>query len=331
LRATPCRGSDGSVFRALGIGVIAFLLALAIGAPTVAYLRRRKIGKAISSDGPQSHNIKAGTPTMGGILIFTTVLIVTAPFNLQERLSILLPFGMIAVTGTIGWIDDLGTLEGRAHQGLSWRFKMVMLLVLGLAAGLILWKPLDIHGIAVPYRGFYDIGVWIVPVSIVVVFFKTVGVAVTDGLDMLSGLTTATAFAAYGVVAAFQGQPFLGAFCYTVVGAVMGFLWFNAYPARVFMGDTGALALGSSLAVVALMTQQWLVLPLIGIIFFVNVAVDVIQVGYFKLTKGKRVFKMAPLHHHFEALGMHETQVTIRFWLIGLIGAMLGVGLAIKV
>lgn len=319
------------MFRALVIGVIAFLLSMAMGRPIVAYLRRRKIGKAISADGPQSHNIKAGTPTMGGILIFTTVLIVTTPFNLQERLSILLPFGMIAVTGTIGWIDDLATLEGRVRQGLSWRFKMAALAVLGLGAGFILWKPLDIHGVAIPYFGFHDIGFWIVPVSLIVVFLTTVGVAVTDGLDMLSGTTTATAFAAYGIIAAFQGQPFLGAFCYTVVGAVMGFLWYNAYPAQVFMGDTGALALGSALGVVALMTQQWLVLPLIGVIFFANVVTDVLQVGYFKLTKGKRIFKMAPLHHHFGELGMHETQVTIRFWLIGMIGAMLGVGLAIKV
>ena len=318
------------MFRALVIGVIAFALSVAMGRPTVAYLRKRKIGKAIS-EYLQAHNPKAGTPTMGGILIFTTVLIVTAPFNLQERLSILLPFVMIAVTGAIGFIDDLATLEGSARQGLSWRVKMAALFILGLATGFILWKPLDIHGIAIPFRGFYDIGVWIVPVSLVVVFVTSIGVAVTDGLDMLSGTTTATAFAAYGVIAAFQGQPFLGAFCYTVVGAVMGFLWYNAYPARVFMGDTGALPLGSALAVVALMTQQWLVLPLIGVVFFINVAVDVIQVGYFKWSGGKRVFKMAPLHHHFEALGMHETQVTIRFWMLGMVGAMLGVGLAIKV
>jgi phospho-N-acetylmuramoyl-pentapeptide-transferase len=133
------------------------------------------------------------------------------------------------------------------------------------------------------------------------------------------------------VIAAFQGQPFLGAFCFTVVGAVMGFLWYNAYPARVFMGETGALPLGSALGVVALMTQQWLVLPLIGVIFLLNALSDVIQVGYFKLRQGRRVFKIAPLHLHFEVGGLHETQVTIRFWLIGLAGAMIGVGLAIKV
>lgn len=319
------------MFRALVIGVIAFAISTMIGRPVVQYLRHRKIGKAISADGPAAHNIKAGTPTMGGIIIFTTVLVVTAPFNLQERLSILLPFFMIAITGVIGILDDRGTLEGRAQKGLSWRFKFGALAVLGTVTGLVLWRLLDIHGVAIPYRGFHDIGIWIIPVSIVVVVGTTIGVAVTDGLDMLSAITTATAFAAYGVIAAFQGQPFLGAFCFTVVGAVMGFLWFNAYPARVFMGDTGALPLGSALAVVALMTQQWLVLPLIGIIFLVNAASDAIQVGYYKLSKGRRIFRMAPLHHHFEAQGMHETQVTMRFWLVGMAGAMIGVGLAIKV
>jgi phospho-N-acetylmuramoyl-pentapeptide-transferase len=319
------------LFRALVIGVIAFLVAVICGRPVVQYLRRRKIGKSISSDQPSSHNIKAGTPTMGGVIIFITVLIVTIPFNLQERLSILLPAGMLAVTGVIGWIDDLATLEGRARKGLSWRLKIGLLLVLGVTAGFVLWQLLDVHGVGIPYVGFIEIGWLIIPVAVIVVLGTTVGVAVTDGLDMLSGSTTATAFAAYGVIAAFQGQPFLGAFCYTVVGAVMGFLWYNAYPARVFMGDTGALALGSSLAVVALMTEQWLVLPLIGIVFVVNGLSDVIQIGYFKLTRGKRFFKRAPLHHHFEEMGLHETQVTIRFWLMSVAGAMLGVGLAIKV
>jgi phospho-N-acetylmuramoyl-pentapeptide-transferase len=137
----------------------------------------------------------------------------------------------------------------------------------------------------------------------------TPGVAITDGIDMLEGLTTATAFAAYGIIAAFQGQPFLGAFCFTVVGATLGFLWYNAFPARVFMGDAGALPLGSALSVVALMTGQ----------------------GYFKWSGGKRLFKKAPLHHHFELMGWHETTVVMRFWLVSIIGAMIGVGLAIKV
>src|SRR5262249_31704203 len=145
------------------------------------------------------------------------------------------------------------------------------------------------------------------------------------------GLTTATAFAAYGVIAAFQGQPFLGAFCFTAVGAVLGFLWFNAFPARVFMGDTGALPLGSALSLVALMTGQWIVLPLICAVFLANAIADVLQILYFRYTGGKRLFKKAPLHHHFELLGWHETTVVMRFWLVSLVGAMLGVGLAIKI
>jgi phospho-N-acetylmuramoyl-pentapeptide-transferase len=148
---------------------------------------------------------------------------------------------------------------------------------------------------------------------------------------MLAGGTLAFAFASYGVIAAVQSQPYLGGFCFTVVGAIIGFLWYNAYPARVIMGDTGALALGSSLAVVALMTEQWLVLPLIGIVFAAEALSDVIQIGYFKYSHGKRVFKKAPVHFHFELMGWSEVQVVMRFWFVGICGAMVGVALALKV
>jgi phospho-N-acetylmuramoyl-pentapeptide-transferase len=321
------------VFRALVIGAIAFVIAMVAGGPTVAYLRRQKLGKAISVDAPGSHAVKAGTPTMGGVIIFVTVLLVTAPFNLQERLSILLPFCVIAVTGAMGVVDDLGSLQGRMNTGLTWRLKLSVLLFVGLVSGVVLWHPdlLDIHVVRVPYRGVHDIGLWVIPLSVAITVLLTPAVAITDGIDMLEGLTSATAFAAYGIIAAFQGQPFLGAFCFTVVGAVLGFLWFNAFPAKVFMGDTGALPLGSALSVVALMTGQWLVLPLIGAVFIANAAADVLQIAYFKWSGGKRLFKKAPLHHHFELLGWHETTVVMRFWLVSVIGAMLGVGLAIKV
>jgi phospho-N-acetylmuramoyl-pentapeptide-transferase len=303
------------------------------GGPTVAFLRQQKVGKAISEDQPGSHAFKAGTPTMGGIIIFVTVLLVTAPFNLRERLSILLPFTVIAITGVMGFIDDLGTLQGRSRAGLTWRLKLSVLVFVGLAAGFVLWHPdlLDIHEVRVPYGGVHDIGIWVIPLSVLITVLITPAVAITDGIDMLEGLTTATAFAAYGIIAAFQGQPFLGAFCFTVVGAVLGFLWFNAFPARVFMGDTGALPLGSALSLVALMTGQWLVLPLIGAVFIANAISDVLQIVYFKRTGGKRLFRKAPLHHHFELMGWHETTVVMRFWLVAVIGAMLGVGLAIKV
>jgi phospho-N-acetylmuramoyl-pentapeptide-transferase len=150
----------------------------------------------------------------------------------------------------------------------------------------------------------------------------------TDGLDGLAGLISATIFASYGVIALMQGQVFVSRFCFTLVGALFGFLWFNVHPAQLFMGDTGSLALGAAIAVVALMTGQWALLPIIAIIPVSEAVADILQIGYFRLTKGKRLFKMAPLHLHFELLGWSETQIVQRFWLISLIGAMLGIGLA---
>ncbi len=321
------------MFRALVIGAIAFVLAVVAGRPTVALLKRQKLGKAISEDQPVSHLGKAGTPTMGGIIILVTVLVVTVPFNIRERLSILLPFTMIALTGLMGFVDDLGSLQGRARAGLSWRLKMSVLFGLAVLAGFVLWHPdlLDLHVIRVPFLGVYDIGMWMVPLAIVVIVALTPAVAITDGIDMLEGTTCATAFGAYGVIAAFQGQPFLGALSFTIVGATLGFLWYNAFPASVFMGDTGSMPLGTALALVALMTGQLIVLPLIGVVFIANAASDVLQIVYYKRTGGRRLFRKAPLHHHFELKGYHETTVVVRYWLVSLVGAMLGVALAIKV
>ena len=316
--------------RALVLGVVAFLIAAGIGAPIIRVLRAKKLGKAISEYVPHSHQSKAGTPTMGGVIVFA-VLLVTLPFNLAGRLSILLPLGMIAATGLIGFIDDLSTLQDRVRAGVSWRMKFLLLIALSLIAGIVLYKSLGIHRVGVPWLHYENVGLFIIPIAVLTIVGTTTGVAVTDGLDMLAGGTLAFAFAAYGVIAAYQGQPFLGGFCFTVVGAILGFLWYNAYPARVIMGDTGALALGSSLAVVALMTEQWLVLPLIGIVFLAEAMSDVIQIGYFKYTHGKRVFRKAPIHFHFELGGWSEVQVVMRFWLIGIAGAFVGVALALKV
>ena len=178
-------------------------------------------------------------------------------------------------------------------------------------------------------KGFFDLGWWYVPLAAFIIVSMSNAVNFTDGLDGLAGLIAATAFAAYGMISLNQGQVYLARFCFTVVGALFGFLWFNVHPAELFMGDTGSLALGATLAVVALMTSQWALLPIIAIIPFSEILSDVIQIGYFKLTKGKRFFKMAPIHLHFELLGWSETQVVQRFWLIGLMAAMIGVGLAL--
>lgn len=314
----------------LSIGALAFVLTLLVGLPITRWLRRMKLGKAISEWGPASHSVKAGTPTMGGVMIYVTVIVLTLATNLAGRLSMLLPLGMIVATGTMGAIDDLGSLQGRKTAGLSWRRKLALLLAMGIVAGLILYFWLDVRSINVPWLGKFDIGPMYILVSVVVIVATTSAVAITDGLDALAGGTTAIAFTAYAVIAFLQDQTYLATFCFTTAGATLGFLWYNAHPAAIFMGDTGAMALGSTLATVALMTGQWLLIPVIGIVFLSEALSSVIQILYFKWTGGRRIFRMTPLHHHFELLGWSEPQVVTRFWLVGIAGAMIGIALALK-
>lgn len=313
------------------LGAMAFVVSVVVGQPLVEFLRRRGLGKEISSDGPPSHSTKAGTPTMGGVLIFAIALPITLAANIVDRLSILLPLGTIVAAGLLGMVDDLRTIIGRTRTGLNKRLKVFLLTVLGLTATLVLYFALDVQNVKIPWAGEFELGPGYIPLAVLIIVFTTTAVAITDGLDGLAGGTTALAFLAYGVIALLQEQTYLATFCFTVVGATAGFLWYNSYPAQVFMGDTGALALGSSLAVVALMTGHWLLLPIIGIVFVLEGLSDIIQIGFFRLTGGKRIFKMSPLHHHFELLGWSEPQVVMRFWLLGIVGSLLGVSLASQV
>ena len=313
------------------LGAMAFVVSVVVGQPLVEFLRRRGLGKEISSDGPPSHSTKAGTPTMGGVLIFAMALPITLAANIVDRMSILLPLGTIVAAGLLGMVDDLRTIVGRARTGLNKRLKVSLLAVLGLTAALVLYFALDVQNVKIPWAGEFELGPGYIPLAVLIIVFTTTAVAITDGLDGLAGGTTALAFLAYGVIALLQEQTYLATFCFTVVGATAGFLWYNSYPAQVFMGDTGALALGSSLAVVALMTGHWLLLPIIGIVFVLEGLSDIIQIGFFRLTGGKRIFKMSPLHHHFELLGWSEPQVVMRFWLLGIVGSLLGVSLASQV
>jgi phospho-N-acetylmuramoyl-pentapeptide-transferase len=320
---------------ALVVGSAAFVLSLVAGGPVVALLRRSGLGKAISADGPASHAVKAGTPTMGGLLIFGAVFLVTAPTNLTGHRSIFLPLGAIVAAGLLGLIDDYLTLERNerieAHARAHMIVKLGALTALGLTAALVLYYGLDARSINVPHFGKHEIGLFYIPVAVAILVGTTSAVAVTDGLDALAGGTAALAFGAYGVIAFLQEQTFLATFSFTVVGATLGFLWYNAHPATVFMGDTGAMALGSALAVVALMTGQWLLLPVVGVVFVIEALSDVIQIAVFRLAGGRRVFRMTPLHHHFELLGWSEPQVVTRFWLIGMVGGLLGIALALTI
>ena len=324
---------------ALSLGGITFLLTVIWGGPWVQIMRMLKIGKQIRIEGPQRHITKLGTPTMGGWLFIMPVLLITLVLNLVTLLSplpvlgrsILLPMLVMVAYALLGaWDDWLGVRGVRRGEGMLGRWKFALQVLVALAAALALKYLLQAPNLILPnVPEVIDLGIWYVPIAMFVIVSSTNAVNLTDGLDGLAGLISATAFAAYGAIAMLQGQVFLVRFCFTVVGALFAFLWYNAHPAELFMGDTGSLSLGATLAVVALMTGHWALLPVIAIIPVSAAASDLLQVAYFKLTKGKRLFKMAPLHHHFELSGWSETQIVQRFWLVGLLAAMVGVALAL--
>ncbi|MBN1218771.1 MAG: phospho-N-acetylmuramoyl-pentapeptide-transferase [Anaerolineae bacterium] len=320
----------------LTLGTIAFLLAVIWGRPLIHLLRHRGIGKRIRIEGPSTHQVKKGTPTMGGLMILIPVLIITSVLNIANLLgftligrSILVPMGVMVAFGVLGAIDDLMGVKV-ITTGLMGRYKLLWQVIFATITALFLHYVLDLRSIAIPgVEQKIDIGWLYIPIAVFFIVGMSNAVNLTDGLDGLAGSIAAVVFVAYGVIAFLQGQIWLVAFVYTVVGATLAFLWYNAYPAELIMGDTGSLAVGATLAVVALMTGQWLLLPVVGFVFVAEAASVILQVGYFKLTKGKRLFKMAPLHHHFELLGWSETHVTQRFWLIGILSAMLGIALAL--
>ena len=314
------------------VGVLAFAVSLLAGRPVVRLLQARKMGKAISELGPSTHQAKSGTPTMGGLLIWGTVGVVTLATNVVGRPSMILPLGMLVATMAIGVYDDLGTLLTNAkYGGLSWRLKFLLIGTLSIGASIVLYALFEVRSVNVPWLGHFEIGLFYIPIAIITIFATTSAVAVTDGLDGLLGGTAAFAFAAYAVIAFMQEQIYLGTFSFTVVGALLGFLWFNTHPAQVFMGDAGALPLGATLATVALMTGHWLLLPIIGVVFVAEALSDVIQIVYFQTTGGRRLFRMAPLHNHLELLGWSEPQIVIRMWLVGFAAGMVGVALALTV
>ena len=317
--------------RGLTLGAVAFLLGVLVGRPVINWLRDRGIGKQIRIEGPASHQVKTGTPTMGGLIFLIPLVIVIAIFmDILTFNSLLLPLGIVISCGALGAVDDLMSTVGRNRGGMTARFKMAWLLAIGLIAACTLYFLLRYDSIYVPFvREPIPIGIFYVPRAMFLIVGAANAVNFTDGLDSLAGGTTAIAFVSYGIIAYLQKQEPIVYLCFATVGALLAFLWFNAHPAMVIMGDAGALTLGALLAVCAMTTGQWLLLPLIGIVFVAETLAVILQVIYFKLTGGKRLFKMAPLHHHFEMIGWSETQVTMRFWMVSMVAGMLGVALAL--
>ena len=324
---------------ALALSTLSFMLAVIWGSPLLRVLRYFKVGKLIRVEGPDRHNTKAGTPTMGGVMIILPVILLTILLNGAVIIGVgedymgsevLLPIGVLVAFSLLGAVDDWEGIRGhRRGLGMRARTKFIMQVILALIIALILKYLLQVPELYWPgAEEAFSLGIWYIPIAVFMIVGMSNAVNLTDGLDGLAGLISATVYAVIGTIALMQDQVFIGRFCFTLVGALFGFLWYNVHPAQLFMGDTGSLALGATMAVIGLMTGQWLIIPIIAIIP-VSVTLSVIlQIGYFKLTKGKRLFKMAPLQHHFELLGWSETQVVQRFWIVSLLFAMLGLALA---
>ena len=351
------------------MGGVAFVIAMLAGQPLIHLLKRWRIGKQIRIDGPASHMVKQGTPTMGGILFIGTTLLLILGMYLYSRIgvrvnpnfagvvlvgrSLAVPLFVMIAFAVLGAVDDYMGVRGvRRGEGMRGWSKAFFQLIIAVVAAVILHaapafeitsdgivlipdRPLfgmskmAVPGLAQPI----DLGIFWLPIAVFIIHGSANAVNFTDGLDGLGALISGVAFVAYGVIAYLQGQVFLTMLCMVLVGAMLGFLWFNVHPAQMMMGDLGSEALGAVLGVVALMTGQWLLLPIIAIIPVAEVISVIIQVAYFKYTKrkygeGRRFFKMAPLHNHFVLLGWSEPQIVQRFFVIALFFGMLGIGLA---
>lgn len=334
------------MFLAISFGVLACWLTIIWGEVIIRTLVHFGLGKQIRMRGGvvDRHLEKQGTPTFGGVMIILPVAFVSLMINLANVVkgapqgrSILVPLGAMALFGFLGTLDDWEGIRGlRAKgEGLSARTKFLFQVLLAAVIALVLHYIFELKSVAIPsIPTKIELGFWYVPIAIFIIVATSNAVNITDGLDGLAGNVSAVAFAAYGIVAFLQGQVWLAIFDFTVVGALFGFLWYNAHPAHVFMGDTGSLAIGATLAIVALMTGQWILLPVIGFIFVMEVVTDIIQIAYFwyserKYGERRRIFLMCPIHHHFELLGWSEVQIVFRFMFISILAGMIGVALAL--
>ncbi|MCB0100918.1 MAG: phospho-N-acetylmuramoyl-pentapeptide-transferase [Anaerolineales bacterium] len=323
----------------LSLAGLAFVMTAIWGSPMLRILRHFRLGKIIRIEQPEGHRTKMGIPTMGGIMFILPVLLLSGLLNGVALIgvaasgvgrSVILPMLVMVVFAILGAVDDWEGIHGRRKgKGMRARTKFAVQVVLALVTAYVLKYVIDAPDMYLPGLFFeVEIGWVYVPIAAFIIVAESNAVNFTDGLDGLAGLIAATAIAAFGGIALMQEQVYLARFCFILVGALFGYLWFNVHPAQLIMGDTGSMALGSVLAVIALMTGQWPMLLIIGIIPLAEMLSVVIQVVYFRLTGGKRFFKMTPIHHHFELVGWSETQIVQRFWLIGLMAALVGIGLS---
>ena len=316
--------------------LLAFAIVVILMPPYIRFLRFIGMGKQIREEGPETHLVKRGTPTMGGLLLIGVVLGLYVLLRWPPEGGIIAPLAALGFVGVLGAADDY--FNARSGEGIRARQKFLWLVVVAAVAAYQIQSTYQIDQVNVPFVGtvFVDPWIYIVFAALAIVAASN-GVNITDGLDGLAGGTLVFAFVAFLLIALLNqvpqpdgtigNQPNIAFLCALIIGALLGFLWFNVHPAQVIMGDSGSLSLGATLAVIALITGQILVLPLIGLIFVVETASVIIQVAYFTLTGGKRIFRMSPIHHHFELGGWDEEKITLRFWIVAILSGLLGVTL----
>jgi phospho-N-acetylmuramoyl-pentapeptide-transferase len=330
-------------FRTAASSLSALLMSLVLGPWMVRKLREFQIGQVIRTEGPQTHRPKAGTPTMGGLLILTASIVPTLLWADLRNVYVWIAVVTTAAFGAIGFADDYLKIVRRSHHGLIPRYKLGLQLLVGLAVGIVLLvltrEGLYNTRLVFPFfkRLIPDLGWAYVLFAAFVLAAESNAVNLTDGLDGLAISIFAIAAAAYTALAYVTGHRVFAEYLLLVrfppaaeltvfggalVGASLGFLWFNSYPAEIFMGDVGSLALGAALGIVAILIKQELLLPIVGGVFVLEALSVVLQVSYFKATGGKRLFRMSPLHHHFELIGWSEPKVITRFVIVAIIFAL---------
>ncbi|MGV8081685.1 MAG: phospho-N-acetylmuramoyl-pentapeptide-transferase [Syntrophales bacterium] len=330
-------------FRTIYAAITALVICFVVGPWLIRKLRSLDVGQQVRDDGPSTHQVKQGTPTMGGILIIFAVVVSTL---LWANLRVDYIWLVILVTigyGLIGFMDDYQKLTRRNSKGVPARNRLAAEIAIALFVSFILFfKPGFASTLTVPFfkTALPDLGWWYIPLSTFIIVGAANAVNLTDGLDGLAIGPAITCFLTYLLFAYFAGNvrisgylqvPYvagtgeLSIFCGAMVGAGIGFLWYNAYPAQVFMGDVGSLSLGGALGTLAIMTKQEILLAIVGGIFVLETVSVIAQVGWFKLSGGKRIFRMAPIHHHFELKGWPEPKVIVRFWIISILLAMVAI------
>jgi len=341
---------ENEIVRLFVVAALTFTLAMVLTPPFLRFLQKHRLGKSLrdTKKAPIAmalHAGKAGTPTMGGVIIWATVAVVMlvvaygcqlfgsdalCSLDFLSRSQTLLPLGVLLAAALVGLLDDYLNIKkiGPHGGGLRVRHRLISYSVIALFAAWWFYSKLEWDIIHIPFDGNIPLGLWYIPFFALVLVATSNAVNLTDGLDGLAGGTLIAAFGAFGVIAFAQGKFDLAVFCVAILGALLAFVWHNITPAAFFMGDTGAMSLGTVLGVIAMLTNQPLLLPLIGLPFVLETASVIIQVTSKKL-RGKKVFKSAPLHHHFEAIGWGEPKVVMRFWVIAIVCASIGTVIAL--